>query len=112
MARTRKRNDEEVLLLYLLARRRRRRHDKRRKPRRIWVHEILQKREELGEFHKLIRELWSHDDRFFAYFRMTQRQYTALLRYVRTDITKKTTNWRRPICASERLAVCLRSVLF
>ena len=47
-----KRNKEqEALLLLILSRRRKQRLQQ--KKRRIWVHEILQKRKELGEYHTL-----------------------------------------------------------
>ncbi|CAG5001010.1 unnamed protein product [Parnassius apollo] len=54
---------EELLLLYALSRSQRKR---------VWVHDINQKRKDLGEYHHLCRELASHEDRFFTYFRMSQ----------------------------------------
>lgn len=57
-------SDEEQFLLLALQR--------NRKKRRCWVHEINRKRETLGEYHRLCRELQSHKDRFFQYFRMSR----------------------------------------
>ena len=66
-----KRNKEqEALLLLILSRRRKQRLQQ--KKRRIWVHEILQKRKELGEYHTLVGELISHEDRLYTYVRMSQ----------------------------------------
>ena len=60
-----KRNKEqEALLLLILSRRRKQRL--RQKKRRIWVHEILQKRKELGEYHTLtaidVCSYWRNSD--------------------------------------------------
>ena len=101
------RKKEEALLLLILVRRLR---AKRKRNRRIWVHETLQKRAEFGEYHTLVRELDSHEDRFFGYVRMFQGQFAEILALVQLKITKTTTNWRKPISPAERLAVCLRYV--
>ena len=37
---------------------------RRRRRRRVWVHEILRRREELGEFHRLVLELRLDRERF------------------------------------------------
>ena len=85
---------------------------KRRKKRCIWVHETLQKRSDLGEYHKLVGELDSHEDRFngYMYFRMSRGQFAEILTLVQPRITKTTTHWRKPISAAGRLGVCLRCV--
>ncbi|CAG4959479.1 unnamed protein product [Parnassius apollo] len=75
--------EEELLLLVSVLKRKRR----------IWVHEINQKRRKLGE-NKLCLELQSHEDRFCTYFRMK-------------PIKKKNTNYREAIPTKERLALCL-----
>ena len=73
-----KRNKEqEALLLLILSRRRKQRLQQ--KKRRIWVHEILQKKKELGEYHTLVGELISHEDRFYTYFRMSRGQFANVL---------------------------------
>lgn len=92
-------SDEELLLLLAL---------KKTKKRRKWVHEINEKREEFGEFHRLCKELSSYEDRFVSYFRMTREQFEKLHELVSPGISKITTNWRKPICSKERLAICLR----
>ncbi|XP_014242917.1 protein ALP1-like [Cimex lectularius] len=76
--------------------------------RRFWVHPINQRREELGEYHRLCRELHSHEDRFFSYFRMSRQSFEELHEVLRPRIERITTNWRRPIETRERLAVTLR----
>ncbi|KAK0134928.1 Protein ALP1-like [Merluccius polli] len=88
-----------VALLYL----------RRRRPRRrIWVHEILQGREQHGEFHRLVQELRLDGERFQRYFRLDREQFDRLLSTVGPVITMTTTNYRHPIPPAERLAICLR----
>ncbi|KAL7384014.1 hypothetical protein ABVT39_022614 [Epinephelus coioides] len=38
--------------------------------RRVWVHDILQGREQHGEYHRLVRELLLDGERFQRYFRL------------------------------------------
>uniref|UniRef100_A0A671KRG4 DDE Tnp4 domain-containing protein n=1 Tax=Sinocyclocheilus anshuiensis TaxID=1608454 RepID=A0A671KRG4_9TELE len=92
---------DDLLLLYVSQK-------YQKKNRRCWVHETLQRREELGESHTLIRELSSFEDKFYSYFRMSQYQFQGILDIVKEDISKSQTNFRNPISARDRLAVCLR----
>lgn len=92
-------DEEEMLALFVLMKK-----TKKRK----WVHEINLQREQLGEYHRLCRELESFEDRFFIYFRMSHECFEALYNLLEPTIKKFTTNWRRPIPARERLAICLR----
>ena len=81
----------DLLLLLLVMRRR-----QNRRQRRVWVHETLQTRDDRGEFHILVRELHSYDDRFFEYFRMSQAQFAHILSILKPSITKQTTKFRQP----------------
>lgn len=92
--------EEEALLLLAIIE-----SDRRR---RYWVHPVNRKREDLGEFHRLCRELRSHEDRFFDYFRMSKENFEELHDLLQPNIEMITTNWRRPVGTRERLAVCLR----
>ncbi|XP_065325508.1 uncharacterized protein LOC135932116 [Pelmatolapia mariae] len=76
--------EERVSLLYLLWRAEQRR---KRRPCRTWVHQLLQRREQFGEFHHLLQELRLDDGRFQRYHH---------------------TNYRRSIPPAERLSICLR----
>nr|XP_021199978.2 uncharacterized protein LOC110383508 [Helicoverpa armigera] len=89
--------EEELLLLVSTLRKRRR----------IWVHEINQKRKKLGE-NKLCKELQQHSDRFFTYFRMSPETFDYLHNQLQPYIQKKNTNFRESISSKERLAICLR----
>ena len=69
--------EDETLLLFLLRRRRRRKGSKlfqqsntRAKPK-FWVRSIFQKRESLGEYHRLIQELRIEDREYFFRFLAT-----------------------------------------
>uniref|UniRef100_A0A3B1IG47 Zgc:194221 n=1 Tax=Astyanax mexicanus TaxID=7994 RepID=A0A3B1IG47_ASTMX len=61
-----------------------------------------------GEFHRLVQELRLDDDRFQRYFRLDRNQFDSLLGKVGPRISRMDTNYRKAICASQRLAVCLR----
>ena len=72
------------------------------------MHEINEKRERLGEYHRLCVELQSHEDRVLKYFRMSRACFEEIHDLLRPSIVKYTTNWRRPVETRERLAICLR----
>ncbi len=78
--------------------------------RRVWVHKILQKRTQLGEFHQLLQELCLDDGRFQRYFRLSRSQFDDLLSHVVGRISLQDTNYRRSIPPAEHLSICLRSV--
>ena len=82
--------------------------DKKKRKRRVSVHEILQRRNEFGEFHHLVQELPFHPEKFKEYFRMTEVQFDYILDLISDDIRKLDTNWKRAITPKERLAICLR----
>jgi len=76
---------------------------------RFWIHEVISKRSELGEYHRLIQEL--HDPvRFRRYFRMSTSQFDMLLWLISSEIEKMDTNWSPSMSPTERLAITLRSV--
>ncbi|XP_029944258.1 putative nuclease HARBI1 [Salarias fasciatus] len=81
---------------------------RRRRVRRAWVHDIIQRRSEFGEFHHLLQELRQDECRFQRYFRLTCAQFDDLLARVGARITYQDTNYRRSISADERLSICLR----
>lgn len=82
--------------------------DEEKQKRRRWsVHPAWLTREKEGEF-KIYKELVDYDDKFHAYFRMSKYSFTVLLDKVSPVIEKQNTNWKIPISARERLAVCLR----
>ncbi|KAJ8343120.1 hypothetical protein SKAU_G00330480 [Synaphobranchus kaupii] len=86
-----------VALLYL-----------RRKRRRLWVHSTLQRRRQLGEFHRLVLELRLDGHRFQRYFRLDCEQFDRLLATVGPLIARADTTYRQAIPQAERLAICLR----
>ncbi|KAK7175588.1 hypothetical protein R3I93_002497 [Phoxinus phoxinus] len=81
---------------------------RRRRRRSVWVHDILQARQQLGEYHRLVQELRLDDSRFQQYFRLDRSQFDNLLSKVGPRIGRQDTNYRRAINAAERLAICLR----
>ncbi|XP_030216454.1 uncharacterized protein LOC115546823 [Gadus morhua] len=94
-----------IAALYLLWESEERR---KRKRRRVWVHDILRRRLQLGEFHHLLQELRLDDGRFQRYFRLSRAQFDDLLARVGARISRQDTNYRRSISTAERLSVCLR----
>ncbi|KAJ8386201.1 hypothetical protein AAFF_G00176250 [Aldrovandia affinis] len=59
------------------------------------------------EYHRLVQELRLDGERFQRYFRLDRAQFDELLTRVGPRITRLETNWRSPISAAERLAICL-----
>ena len=97
-------SDVEMLALYLYVKRRKsrkRRHD-------FWVHDIYKSRSQYGEYHHLVRELFSYEDKFFIYFRMVPATFHEIHVLIKDDIQKEDTFWRMAIGTEERLAICLR----
>ncbi|XP_034059839.1 uncharacterized protein LOC117538335 [Gymnodraco acuticeps] len=76
--------------------------------RRFWVHPILRKRLQRGEYHLLVQELRLDDRLFQRYFRMSKEVFDELLGKVGPLITKVDTHLRMSIDPAERLAICLR----
>ena len=79
---------------------------KRRRERRYWIHSVVGKRQELGEYHRLIQD----SDRFRRYFRTSTAQFDMLTDMIGPQIAKLSTNWRQSISPAERLAITLRYV--
>lgn len=74
----------------------------------MWVHDILQAREELGEGYRLVQELRLDGARFQRAFRLTVEQFDSLLSKVGPLITMQRTNYRKPIPPDQRMYMCLR----
>ncbi len=78
------------------------------KKRTFWVHLILRRRPEHGEFYHLIQELRLYHGRFRQYFRLTVEQFEALLGMLVPYIHRQYTNYHQPVSPEQRLAMCLR----
>ncbi|KAG0434899.1 hypothetical protein HPB47_018798 [Ixodes persulcatus] len=82
---------------------------RQRRPRREWVRFILRSRENLGEYHHLVRDMRLDDGRdFFMYFRMTRKRFEHLLSLVGPLLLKQATFWSTPIAPAERLSLTIR----
>lgn len=92
-------DDEDMLDLVFLA--------NLQKKRRFWVHPLWLRKGENGTFD-VMRELNLYPERFQNFYRMSHECFFKVLALVKDDITKKTTNWRVPICPEERLLITLR----
>ncbi|XP_046862866.1 protein ANTAGONIST OF LIKE HETEROCHROMATIN PROTEIN 1-like isoform X2 [Xenia sp. Carnegie-2017] len=98
--------EERKLAILLLLRQRRKRRNKYKK--RFWIEDILKRRKELGEYHRLIQEMRLNDpESFYQYFRMTPSRFDLLLGLVGPYL-KKNSLYREPVSPEERLAVTLR----
>ncbi len=95
-------SDEEMIVLL--------NEERRRKRRRYWIHPIVTRREEHGEFYRLVQELKMYHARFRGYFRMSVSEFEHLLQQLAPSLTKEHTHYRKPIDPEQRLAVCLRWV--
>ncbi|KAL4098202.1 hypothetical protein QTP88_022850 [Uroleucon formosanum] len=76
--------------------------------RRWWVHPILARRMDQGQFIVTYNELRTNEDEFFSYTRMTILTFDELYSLLETNLTKQTTNMRSPIGPKERLCIALR----
>nr|XP_039255205.1 uncharacterized protein LOC120332069 [Styela clava] len=79
-----------------------------RKQREHWVHPILKRRKELGEYHRLVQEM--RIERTVAFrnqYRLDPDMFDDLRSLVAPYITKTTTNFREPISPEERLGITL-----
>ena len=90
-----------IIALYLLWE-----FEESRKPkrRRVWEHDILRRRSQLGESHHLLQELRLDDGRFQRYFRLTGAMFDDLLARVGARISRQDTKYRRSKSAAERLS--------
>ncbi len=93
-------SDEEIIVLL--------NEERHRKRRRYWIHPIVTRREEHGEFYRLVQELKMYHERFRGYFRMSVSEFENLLQQLAPSLTKEHTHYRKPIDPEQRLAVCLR----
>ncbi|KAK5648159.1 hypothetical protein RI129_003051 [Pyrocoelia pectoralis] len=60
--------------------------NERKVSRRTWVHNINKKREQLGEFYKLVPELRKDPRRFHMYFRMSEEEFNFLHDLIRKAV--------------------------
>ncbi|RXN13484.1 nuclease HARBI1 [Labeo rohita] len=81
---------------------------KRRGTLRFWVHSILRKRKQRGEYHGLVRELRLDGVLFEQYFRMSPDTFDELLGRVGPLITRADSMMRKAIGPAQRLAICLQ----
>ncbi|GBM50336.1 hypothetical protein AVEN_142345-1 [Araneus ventricosus] len=98
-----KMNPKRIAAMWLLYRRLRRRRIKSN----YWVHAINQKREQIGIFHTLLKELQKHENKFFNFFRMTIPSFNKLHQRLKTKIIRKNSKMRNSITSEERLALTL-----
>ena len=73
----------------------------------LWIYPINNLRFEKGEFFMMYPDLRRYEDRFFGWYRMSTRQFDALLDIVRNSLTKRSTNFREPISAEEQLVITI-----
>ena len=92
-----------IAALYLLWEFKESRKPKRR---RVWVHDILRRCSQLGEFHHLLQELRLDDGRFKRYFRLTGAMFDDLLARVGARISRQDTNYRCSISAAGLRSTC------
>ncbi|XP_069618437.1 uncharacterized protein [Ranitomeya imitator] len=80
----------------------------RRRPKRMWVHPIINEREEKGHFHVLYQDLRSFPEKFIQFCRLTIQAFDRLLIILAPQLSYEDTCMRRSISAEERLLITLR----
>lgn len=79
------------------------------KKRKDWVSLYLQKRVQYGHYDALMQDLHARNPELYRNFmRMDRDQFDTIVGAVTPLIEKKTTNWRKPIDPSIRVAITLR----
>ena len=77
--------------------------------RRVWTREWIKRREELGAYHTLFRELAAKDTLGFGeYMRIPHAKFLALVEAVGPLLTKQETEMRTSIAPNEILALAIR----
>lgn len=84
-------------------------NQRRRRNRKIWVRDWVKRRNELGCYSQLLRELENEEPQLYKNFlRMNNADFNNLLELVSPLIKKENTNMREAIAPGERLALTLR----
>lgn len=94
----------KLRLLYLLYLRRKKREIQRR----FWIHDMNRARFVEGAFYTLFPRLQKDPDKFFNYFRMSERTFDYILTQISCAIRKKDTHFRQCIPPKEMLVITLR----
>jgi hypothetical protein len=76
--------------------------------RRLWTHEWLKKRDELGFYSNLIELKETDEVRYANFLRMDHDTFDILLSLVEEKIARKNTNMRSCISPGERLTITIR----
>ena len=77
-----------------------------------WVHPFNEDVHQKGEFFLTYYDLRKYPDKFFRTYRMSIRQFDALLHLLRPTIEKQDNNYRESISPEERLVITLRYVQY
>lgn len=94
---------------YLLMETNEEEEEKKSRPRRVWVHDWVKKRDTEGVYVKLLAELRMNNPNLYRNFvRMRAEDFDFLLELVTPLIEKKNTQMRDAISAGARLALTLR----
>ena len=81
----------------------------KRRNRRVWVRGWIAKRQEMGAFHRIVRELATEDpSSFMEYLRMEEDHFNHLVSLVLPLIKKEDMCMREAISPAERVALTLR----
>ena len=94
-------DEEDLLFLAFLD------EEEHRRQTRTWVREPLLRRQEDGEFHQMVMEK-NNPDFFYGAYRMSPQRFEELMTIVRPHLSKQDTNYRKALCADERMAITLR----
>jgi len=67
-----------------------RRRSRQTRPRRFWVRDVLRRRDDLGEYARLVQELRLDSDRFHRYFRVSAEQfdYVGTIHFTSTNCVR------------------------
>jgi len=84
----------------------------KRRNRRAWVRGWIARRQEMGAFHRIVRELATEDpSSLMDYLRMDEDHFNHLVSLVSPLIKKEDTCMREAISQTERVALTLRCLV-
>ncbi|KAJ8873947.1 hypothetical protein PR048_024786 [Dryococelus australis] len=69
---------------------------------------LVMKTKDIKGFDMFYQNIRRHDNKFFNYYRMTQKSFDEMLEVLRPSISKKNTVFRNAITAEARLTITLR----
>ena len=80
---------------------------KARRKRQYWVHPVNLKRNTEGAYETYVKFCKDYPEKYVDALRMDENSFTEVLEYIKNDIEKQNTTYRKAICVEQRLTITL-----